>query len=124
MGGEEGEKTIIGNSSKKLCYYEEQKKVEVVRGRCGFLVLFYFFKIFEVDLFWKSFLNLLQYCFCFLCFGSLAARHVGPFSPTKGLNPHPLHCKMKSQPLDCQGNPCFIFNIGGIRIYSWLEKMV
>ena len=40
MGGEEGEKTTIGNSSKKFCYYEEQKKVEVVREDVDFWYCF------------------------------------------------------------------------------------
>ena len=34
--------------------------------------------------FLKSILNLLQYCFCFLCFGFLAERHVGFSLPDEG----------------------------------------
>ena len=33
--------------------------------------------LFNVDHLKKSFLNWLQYCFCFSCFGFLAVRHVG-----------------------------------------------
>ena len=54
----------------------------------------------------KSFLNLLQYCFCFrFVFFFLAGNHVGTELRNQGLNPHPLHWKGKSQPLDQQGNP-------------------
>ena len=72
MGGEEGQKTIIDNSSKKFCCYEDQKKVEVVRGRRGFGVLFYFFKIFDVDLFLEvliEFVTILLLFFMFWFFG-------------------------------------------------------
>ena len=34
-------------------------------------------------MFLKSLLNLLQYCFCFLCFGSLAARQWDPSFQTR-----------------------------------------
>lgn len=40
LAGGEGEKAIIGNSSKKFFYYKEQKNEEIIRGRRGFLVLF------------------------------------------------------------------------------------
>ena len=66
-----------------------------------------FFKIFFpwCGPFLKSLLNLLQYCFCCLRFGFLAARHVGSELPDQGSNPHPLHWKAKSQPLDHQESP-------------------
>ena len=34
----------------------------------------------------------------------LAVRHVRSLLPDQGLNPHPLHWKGKSKPLDCQGS--------------------
>ena len=43
------------------------------------------------------------------CFGLLAPTHVGSWLPYQGMNPHPLHWKAKSQPLDCQGSPWPIF---------------
>ena len=64
-----------------------------------------FFKkcFFDVDHF-QSF-NLLQYCFCCFCSGFLAVRQEGVQLLYQGLNPHLLHWKVKSQPLDCQGSP-------------------
>ena len=63
----------------------------------------YFLRFFWRGPFLKSLLlNLLHYCFC-LCLGPLAARHVGSQLSDQGSNPHPLHWKAKSQPLDCQG---------------------
>ena len=44
----------------------------------------------------------------FLCFRFLAARHVGSYLPDQGLNLHPLHWKVKSEPLDCWGSPLMI----------------
>ena len=38
-------------------------------------------------------------------FGFLAQRHVRSYLPKQGLNSHPLHWKVKSQPLNHQGNP-------------------
>ena len=59
-----------------------------------FLNAFFMWSIFEV------LLNLLQYCFFFLCSGFffffLAMTHVGSWLPDQALNPHPLHCKAKS----------------------------
>ena len=65
--------------------------------RFGFWLVLFFF---------KSLLNLLQYCFCFMfCFGFFffffAARHVGSWLPNQGLNLHPLHWKAMNH----QGNP-------------------
>ena len=40
-----------------------------------------------------------------LCFGFLVARHIESYFPNEGLNPHPLHWKVKSYSLDCQGSP-------------------
>ena len=50
--------------------------------------------------FFKSLLSLLQNCFCLvflvLCFLLfLAGRHSGILLPDQGLNPHPLHRKVK-----------------------------
>ena len=39
-------------------------------------LLCFFFFFFDVDLFLKSWLNLLKYCFCFFFFGFSAERHV------------------------------------------------
>ena len=63
---------------------------------------FFFLKIF----FWcgpfiKSSLNLLQYCFCFMLWFFFGREACG--------NPHPLHWKTKSQPLDHQGSPSTSF---------------
>ena len=59
--------------------------------------------IFFLRFFWcgpllKSLLNLLQYCFCCLCSGFVAKRHVGSWLPHQGSNPHPLYWKVKSNP--------------------------
>ena len=57
----------------------------------------FFFKIaFWCRSFLKSILNLLQYCFCCLCSGFVASRHVGSQGPDQGSNPHPLHWQVKS----------------------------
>ena len=40
-----------------------------------------------------------------LCFGFLVARHMESYFSNQGLNPHPLHWKVKSYSLDCQGSP-------------------
>ena len=40
-------------------------------------------------------------------------RNVGPKLPTQGSNPHLLHWKAKSQPLDHQGSPLFDALKGG-----------
>ena len=45
--------------------------------------------------FLKSLLNVLQYCFCFTVLGFLTTRCMGSQFPSQGLNPHPLHWKMK-----------------------------
>ena len=47
----------------------------------------------------------------FLCFGIFfffffAVRHMGSQFPDQGSNPHPLHLKATSSPLDHQGSPC------------------
>ena len=55
----------------------------------------YWFFVFWCGPFFKSLLNLLQYCFV-LCFGFLVTRHVGSYLPYQGSNPHPLHWKAKS----------------------------
>ena len=63
------------------------------------LILFLYFNF--LDFFWcgpflKSLLTLLQYCFCFMFWVFLAARHVGSYLPDQGANPHPLHWKVRS----------------------------
>ena len=56
--------------------------------------------------FFKSLLNLLQYCFCCLCSGFLALTYVGILDPQTGIESTLLlHWKVKSQPLDHQGSP-------------------
>ena len=47
-------------------------------------------------IFFKSLLNLLQYCFYFLCFGFLATRDMGPQLPDQGSNPSPLPQEVQS----------------------------
>ena len=42
----------------------------------------------------------------------VASRHLGPYRPHQGLNPHPRYWQAKSQPLDCQGSP-FILQCAG-----------
>ena len=61
--------------------------------------IFFFF-------FW-SLLNLLQYCFCFMfCFVFVFVFWPwGMWVPNQGLNPHFLHWKVKSQPLNHQRSP-------------------
>ena len=54
--------------------------------------------------FLKSSLNLLWHCLCSV-FWSLGPRHVGSYFPDQGSDPHPLHWKAKSQPLDLQESP-------------------
>ena len=56
----------------------------------------------------KSLLNLLQYCFCFM-FWCLGCEACGILVPDQGSNPHPLHWKAKSQPLDQQGSPWWCY---------------
>ena len=58
------------------------------------VVLFLRFFFFWHELFFKSSLNLLQYCFC-SCFGILATRHLGSQVSDQGLNQHP-YIKMQS----------------------------
>ena len=73
--------------------------------------VFYFLKIF----FWFG--PFLKSLICYnivsvLCFGFLATRHVRFQLPNWGLNLHPSHWKMKSQPLDFQGSCLsFIFSL-------------
>ena len=45
------------------------------------------FFFFYVDRFLKSLLNLLQYCFCFLCFGFLVIEACGVLVPPPGIRP-------------------------------------
>ena len=60
--------------------------------------------------FLKSVLHLLQYCFCCLCSGFFGLKACGILTPQPGIEPTPpLHWKVKSWPLDCQGNPYFTF---------------
>ena len=66
---------------------------------CPSFTLFFFF---WCGPFLNSLLNLLQYLFCF---GFSATRYVGSWLPNQGLNPHPLHWKVKSQPLEHQESP-------------------
>ena len=44
----------------------------------------------------KVFMNLLQYCFCFMFVVFLATRDVGSQLPDQGSNPNPMHWKAKS----------------------------
>ena len=68
--------------------------------KCILISVQFFLRIF--DHFLKALFNLLQYCFCFMfCFFGWWGLW-DPRSPTnQGLNPHPQHWKVKSQPLDC-----------------------
>ena len=68
------------------------------------VVTFSSFKIiFDVD----HFLSLYWICYNIVsvfCFGFPAMRHVASLLSNQGLNPYPLHWKVKSWPLDCQGS--------------------
>ena len=46
-----------------------------------------------------------------LCAGLVAQWHVRSQFPTQGSNPHPLHCKVNSKPLDHQGSSLIRFCI-------------
>ena len=48
--------------------------------------------------------------------GLVAPRHVGSQFPDQGSNPHPLHCKADSLPLDHQGSPCTTYLTKKIRV--------
>ena len=63
-------------------------------------VFFLFF--FWCGPFLNSLLNLLHYLFCF---GFSATRYMGSWLPNQGSNPHPLHWKVKYQPLEHQESP-------------------
>ena len=69
----------------------------------GFSFLRFFYFMWTIKKKTKNpLLNLLQYSFCYVfCF--MATRHVGSQLPDQGLNPHPLHWKVMSLPLDCWG---------------------
>ena len=57
---------------------------------------------------WGTILSLYQICYNIAsvsCLGSLAVRHVGSYLSNQGSNLYPLHWKVNSQPLDCQGSP-------------------
>ena len=62
--------------------------------------LFFFFLIFfflRWIFFFKSLLNLLQHCFCFMfCFFFFGCEACGLSAPCIGIKPHPLHWKTKS----------------------------
>ena len=67
-------------------------------------ILFFFF------LMWTTFKVFLYFCYhiaSVLRFDSLTTKHVESSFPNKGLNPHHLHWKAKSQPLDQQGSPSY-----------------
>ena len=51
-----------------------------------------------------EFVTILLMFYGFFFFFFLAMRHVRSYLPDQGLNPHPLHWKGKSKPLDCQGS--------------------
>ena len=72
-----------------------------------FIYLF-IFKDFFFFFFWMWTISKLSTKFCYniaYALALLAARHVGSQLPDQGWNPHPLHWKAKSQPLDRQGSP-------------------
>ena len=52
-------------------------------------LLFIYCYYFSCGSFLKSLLNQLQPCFCFLCFGFLAARHMGSYLSDQELNTYP-----------------------------------
>ena len=62
----------------------------------------------QVTHFLRSLLIVLQQCFCFM-FWFLAISHVESQLSKQGSNLHPLHWKVKSSPLDCQGSPSIWF---------------
>ena len=51
--------------------------------------------------------------FCFL-----ASRHVESQLPNQGSNLHLLNWKVKSQPLDCQGNPSLVHSLHGEQCHN------
>ena len=70
----------------------------------------HFFFFFKREPLFKSLLNLLQCCLCFV-FWLLEA--CGIF--WQGLNPHPLYWEAKSSPLDHQGSPLH-FTLAGSKL--------
>ena len=68
-----------------------------------FFISFFFY----VDQILKSLLNLLRYCFCFMFwfFGHEAG---GILVPQPRIESAPLHWKVKSSPLNCQGKSLFV----------------
>ena len=74
-----------------------------------FCLLFFTF-FFFFFLMWTTFKVFLYFCYhiaSVLRFDSLTTKHVESSFPNKGLNPHHLHWKAKSQPLDQQGSPSY-----------------
>ena len=84
-----------------------QQGVQIIDGRClcwknitpidSFFERFLFF---DVDrFFFKSLLNLFQYCFCFMFGGGrdegVRCDACRILAPNQGLNPYPLHWKGK-----------------------------
>ena len=82
------------------------------------------FKIFfDVDYFLKSLLNLLQYCFCCLCSGFVAGRHVT--TCCYHMLPHATTCYHMHVTTCCQNrdwtcNPC----IGRWSLNHWITREV
>ena len=86
-----------------------QKKCQQAKF-CLCVILFYFFKhFFKCGAFLKSFLNLLQYCFCFI-FWLFGLEVHGIFSPqTRDWTFLPCIGRLKSYTLDHQENPYISF---------------
>ena len=82
-----------------------QKNREYLSGFFVCFVLLLKFLFFWCGPFKKFLLNLLQYCF-YLMFCLLGPKTCEIIAPQPGINPHPLHWKVKSQPL---GSPCMRF---------------
>ena len=57
----------------------------------------------------KVFIEVVTALLLLFMFWFLAGRHRGSQLPRQGSNPHPLHWKAKSQPLDRQGSPPLLF---------------
>ena len=56
-------------------------------------------------IYFKAFVEFVTILLLFYVFWVLAKRHVRSQLPEEGANPHPLHWKVKSYPLNHQGSP-------------------
>ena len=72
----------------------------------NFFKCFFFLRFcFSIWTIFKVFSEFVTIFLLFLCFGFLVVRHMGSQLSNQGSNPHSLHWKVKSQPLDLHRNP-------------------